>query len=78
MSVLVGLESVDWVIAFSEDTPEDLIKIVKPDMLVKGGDYTPDQIAGSEFIKKSGGEVKIIPLYKDNSTSKIIKKINNN
>lgn len=74
MTVLSALESVDWVIPFTEDTPERLISVIKPDVLVKGGDYKEDEIAGAKFVRKHGGEVKIIPFVNDCSTSRIIDK----
>ena len=75
MAVLAGLESVDWVVPFSEDTPERLICQVLPDILVKGGDYTIEQIAGGQCVQTNGGDV-IILSFKDNcSTTAIVKKI---
>ncbi|MDJ0808233.1 MAG: bifunctional D-glycero-beta-D-manno-heptose-7-phosphate kinase/D-glycero-beta-D-manno-heptose 1-phosphate adenylyltransferase HldE, partial [Gammaproteobacteria bacterium] len=59
MAVLAGLASVDWVVSFSEDTPEALICEVKPDLLVKGGDYRPEQIAGHDCVTRNGGEVRV-------------------
>ncbi|MDF1763552.1 MAG: bifunctional D-glycero-beta-D-manno-heptose-7-phosphate kinase/D-glycero-beta-D-manno-heptose 1-phosphate adenylyltransferase HldE, partial [Oleibacter sp.] len=75
MAVLSGLESVDWVVPFSEDTPERLICRVLPDILVKGGDYKVEQVAGGTCVQENGGEV-IILSFKDNcSTSAIVKRI---
>lgn len=75
MAVLAGLQSVDWVVPFSEDTPERLICRVLPDVLVKGGDYTIEQIAGGSCVQANGGDV-IILSFKDNcSTTAIVKKI---
>jgi len=73
--VLLGLKSVDGVIMFEEDTPLNLIKIVKPDVLVKGGDWEIEQIAGHEFVLENGGEVLTIPFRSKHSTTDIIKKI---
>lgn len=76
MAVLSGLASVDWVVPFSEDTPERLICAVLPDILVKGGDYKIEHIAGHECVQNNGGQV-IVLSFKDNcSTSAIINKIN--
>jgi len=75
MTVLSALECVDWVVPFSEDTPERLICEVLPDLLVKGGDYSPDQIAGGRCVQDKGGEVKVLPYVEGNSTSDIIKAI---
>lgn len=75
MAVLAGLESVDWVVPFVEDTPERLICRLLPDILVKGGDYRIDQIAGGQCVQAAGGQV-IVLSFKDNcSTSAIVKKI---
>ncbi len=74
--VLSALESIDYVISFNEDTPIDLIKAIKPSLLVKGGDYTQENIVGAEFVLSYGGVVKIIPFLEGYSTSKIINKIN--
>lgn len=75
MAVLAGLASVDWVVAFSEDTPQRLIERVSPDVLAKGGDYTVEQIAGAQHVLDEGGEVKIIEFQEGCSTSAIIKTI---
>ncbi len=72
MAVLAGLAAVDWVCPFGEDTPEDLIRAVKPDVLVKGGDYRIEEIAGAEFVLAQGGEVRTIELVPGRSTSRII------
>ncbi len=75
MIVLAGLRSVDWVVPFSEDTPERLISRVLPDILVKGGDYEVNQIAGSDAVIANGGEVKILDFRPGCSTTGLIKKI---
>ncbi|MCG8486495.1 MAG: bifunctional D-glycero-beta-D-manno-heptose-7-phosphate kinase/D-glycero-beta-D-manno-heptose 1-phosphate adenylyltransferase HldE [Chromatiales bacterium] len=72
MAVLAGLASVDWVVPFSEDTPESLICEVKPDLLVKGGDYKPEQIAGYECVVNNGGEVRVLDFLPGRSTSRIV------
>ena len=64
-----------FIMKFSESTPLKLIKRIKPDILIKGGDYKANQIVGNEFVKKNNGEVKIIPFLKGYSTSNLIKKI---
>ena len=74
MTVLSALGSVDWVIPFTGDTPERLISLIKPDVLVKGGDYQEDEIVGAKFVRQHGGVVKIIPFINDCSTSRIINK----
>jgi len=75
MSVLAGLAAVDWVAPFSEDTPEQLIEAVLPDVLVKGGDYQAKDVAGGQSVLANGGEVKILPFMDGRSTSEIIKSI---
>lgn len=76
MAVLAGLASVDWVVPFSEDTPERLICKLLPDILVKGGDYKPEQIAGGKCVIANGGEVKILSFLEGHSTTSVIEKIN--
>lgn len=73
--MLSYFSSVDWIVSFDEDTPEDLIRLLNPDVLVKGGDYTPDQVVGADHVVSSGGEVKIIPFVEGYSTSNIISSI---
>ncbi|MBE8596117.1 bifunctional D-glycero-beta-D-manno-heptose-7-phosphate kinase/D-glycero-beta-D-manno-heptose 1-phosphate adenylyltransferase HldE [Xenorhabdus sp. BG5] len=75
MTVLSALESVDWVVAFEEDTPQRLIADILPDILVKGGDYNPEEIAGSEEIWAAGGEVMVLNFEEGISTTNIIKTI---
>ena len=75
MNLLAALDCVDWVVPFSEDTPERLINKLLPDILVKGADYEVHQIAGSEKVLANGGEVKTIKLRPGCSTTGIINKI---
>ncbi|TCP97625.1 D-alpha,beta-D-heptose 7-phosphate 1-kinase /D-beta-D-heptose 1-phosphate adenylyltransferase [Cricetibacter osteomyelitidis] len=75
MAVLAGLASVDWVVPFVEDTPQRLIGEVLPDLLVKGGDYKPEDIAGSKEVWANGGDVKVLNFENGCSTSNVIKKI---
>ena len=75
MAVLAALECVDWVVPFSEDTPERLICKVLPKILVKGGDYKPEQVAGGKCVIEKGGQVKILNFVEGHSTSDIIKNI---
>jgi D-beta-D-heptose 7-phosphate kinase/D-beta-D-heptose 1-phosphate adenosyltransferase len=75
MSLLAALESVDYVTEFGEDTPEELIKSILPNVLVKGGDYEVGQVVGREVVEAAGGDVKIISFLDGYSTSSIIKKI---
>ena len=73
--VLAALEMVDVVTIFSEDTPSELIRIVEPDVLVKGGDWKPDRIVGADLVRARGGRVKSLPFAKGYSTTALIKKI---
>ncbi|MEM5536903.1 bifunctional D-glycero-beta-D-manno-heptose-7-phosphate kinase/D-glycero-beta-D-manno-heptose 1-phosphate adenylyltransferase HldE [Neptuniibacter pectenicola] len=75
MAVLSGLEAVDWVLYFDEDTPERLLEQVRPDVLVKGGDYGIDGVVGGEFVRSYGGEVKVLSFLDDCSTTAIVEKI---
>lgn len=75
MAVLAGLESVDWVVAFEDDTPERLLSLLQPDVLVKGGDYTPEQVVGWEIVKAYGGEVQVLSFVDNCSTTSIVKTI---
>jgi D-beta-D-heptose 7-phosphate kinase/D-beta-D-heptose 1-phosphate adenosyltransferase len=70
--VLCGLAAVDGVVIFEEDTPLNLISALKPDVLVKGGDYTRDTIVGADLVESRGGEVIVIPLVPGQSTTSII------
>jgi rfaE bifunctional protein nucleotidyltransferase chain/domain len=73
--VLSSLACIDFVTIFKEDTPEKLIQLIKPDVLVKGGDWKPDQIVGSDFVMSYGGQVKSLQFVKGKSTSNIVSKI---
>ncbi len=74
--VLGALKSVDYVVIFDQDTPYELIKLITPDILVKGGDWTPQQIVGSDIVLEDGGEVKSLIFKTGFSSTKIIDKIN--
>lgn len=75
MLVLAGLAAVDWVVPFAEDTPAALIADVLPDVLVKGGDYRPEEIAGGKEVLKNGGEVHVLAYRGGRSTTQIINKL---
>lgn len=75
MALLAALDCVDWVVAFSEDTPERLLGVVKPDVLVKGGDYTADQIAGADRVRAEGGEVRVLPFVAGYSTTGLLERV---
>ena len=72
MAVLAGLESVDWVVSFAEDSPRRLIEALSPDTLVKGGDYRPDDVVGGNWVREQGGEVIVLDFIDGCSTSAII------
>ena len=74
-TVLLALKDVDVVIIFNEETPIKLIELIKPDVLIKGGDYKIDEIVGAEFIQQNGGRVVLSDYKNGHSTSDIIKKI---
>jgi D-beta-D-heptose 7-phosphate kinase/D-beta-D-heptose 1-phosphate adenosyltransferase len=73
--VLAALEAVDAVVIFAEDTPLDLVRAIRPDVLVKGGDYTPDTVVGREEVESRGGRVVIVPLTVGQSTTSIIERL---
>ena len=73
--ILDALESVDLVVIFDQETPAEIIKKLLPDVLVKGGDYTPDTIVGADIVTENGGEIKVIPFRSGHSTSSVIEKI---
>jgi D-beta-D-heptose 7-phosphate kinase/D-beta-D-heptose 1-phosphate adenosyltransferase len=73
--VLEGIKGVDDVILFDEDTPFNLINVVLPHVLVKGGDYSPEDVVGKVIVEENGGRVEIIPFLEGYSTSSIIDRI---
>jgi len=77
IAVLSELSSVDYVVSFSEDTPQKLISRILPDILVKGGDYKVEEIAGHKEVIANGGKVVIIPFVEGKSTTRIVNKIQN-
>jgi len=72
LKTLAGLAAVDWLVTFSEDTPVRLVQALDPDLLVKGGDYTPDRIAGAAQVRQRGGQVVTLPLAPGCSTSALV------
>lgn len=72
-AVLSALRFVDCVVPFGEDTPVELITILEPDVLVKGGDYSPGTVVGADIVTALGGEVRIVPLFPGHSTTGILK-----
>ena len=75
MAVLAGLGAVDWVISFSEDTPETLIAATRPDILVKGGDYGLEGVVGASLVHAYGGEVRVLNFVDNCSTTAIVEQI---
>jgi D-beta-D-heptose 7-phosphate kinase/D-beta-D-heptose 1-phosphate adenosyltransferase len=75
VGVLEELESIDYLIRFDEDTPENLIRTIQPDVLVKGQDYSKAQVVGADFVESCGGKVALAPLVDGRSTSSVIQKI---
>jgi rfaE bifunctional protein nucleotidyltransferase chain/domain len=73
--LLAALEVVDAVVVFEDDTPLELIRLVRPDLLVKGGDWRPEQIVGSDLVLAAGGQVRSLPFVQGYSTTNIEKKI---
>jgi D-glycero-beta-D-manno-heptose 1-phosphate adenylyltransferase len=74
--IMAALGAVDFVTLFDEPTPEDVIKVIRPDVLVKGGDWKVEQIAGGSFVQSYGGEVRSLQFVQGHSTTSIINKIN--
>ena len=74
--VLAALSCIDYVTLFEEDTPEELIKVVRPDVLVKGGDYDITTIVGADFVQRNGGTVTTIPFVEGFSSTRIIEQLN--
>lgn len=80
LEVLAALACVDWVIPFgdepdTDDTPEPLIRQLRPQVLVKGGDYSPETIIGADFVRQQGGQVVVIPLLEGRSTTALVGRI---
>lgn len=74
--VLAALACVDYVVLFGEDTPKELIETVRPDVLVKGGDYDITTIVGADFVQRNGGTVTTIPFVEGFSSTRIIEQLN--
>lgn len=75
MAVLAGLEMVDWVTWFDGDTPEALLSLLRPDVLVKGGDYMPKDVVGKDLVEGYGGRVEVLGFLDDCSTTAIVRKV---
>lgn len=75
MRVLSGLAAVDWVVGFPEDTPEPLLELLRPEVLVKGGDYSADEVVGADIVRGFGGQVSVLGLLDDCSTTAIVDRL---
>lgn len=75
VELISALGAVDFAVLFNEDTPLELIESVGPDVLVKGGDWKPEQIVGSKFVLARGGEVKSLPFHPGHSTTSLLERI---
>ncbi len=73
--ILAALDCIDYIVIFTEDTPLQLLQCVRPDILVKGGDYLPEQVVGKEFVESYGGRVELIQFVEGKSTTNIVDKI---
>jgi D-beta-D-heptose 7-phosphate kinase/D-beta-D-heptose 1-phosphate adenosyltransferase len=73
--VLAGMEAVDCVVLFEQDTPLELVLVLKPDVIAKGGDYTEEAIVGAKEVRSWGGEAIVIPLTPGQSTTSIVEKL---
>lgn len=75
MSVLAALNDVDYVVEFDEDTPERLLRMIRPELYVKGGDYTPEMLEEAPLVRALGGEVRVLGYVPDRSTTAIIGRV---
>jgi D-beta-D-heptose 7-phosphate kinase/D-beta-D-heptose 1-phosphate adenosyltransferase len=75
MAVLAGLAAVDWVVSFTQDTPAEVIERILPNVLVKGGDWRPEDIVGGDVVRGNGGEVRVLTFKEGRSTSALIEAI---
>ena len=73
--VINELKSIDYVTFFSEDTPYNIIKTLKPNIIAKGGDYSPEQVVGKDIVERYGGKVEIIPFVEGKSTTNIVNRM---
>lgn len=77
-SIMSGLGCINYIVLFEEDTPIKLIEAIRPDVIVKGGDYRPDEVVGADVVKAHGGRVEIVPLLEGRSTTRIIERSKEN
>lgn len=76
-AVLAAFSFVDYVVLFDEDTPANLIHELRPDILVKGGDYNHDNVVGADFVESYGGKLELIPLVPGESTTNLVRRMVN-
>jgi len=74
-AILAAMRDVDLVVVFDEETPLEIIRALEPDVLVKGGDYTADQVVGKSQVEATGGRVVLVPLVPDRSSSRILSRL---
>ena len=74
-AILAALRAVDLVVPFAEDTPLELIRALRPDVLVKGGDYAADDVVGAREVRASGGRVEILPFVRGRSTTDLVARL---
>ncbi|HEB35758.1 MAG TPA: D-glycero-beta-D-manno-heptose 1-phosphate adenylyltransferase [Candidatus Aminicenantes bacterium] len=77
IEILTAIEDIDYLASFSEETPQKIIARLLPDVLVKGGDWKPEEVVGKREVEDAGGEVEIIPYLEGRSSSDIVKRIVN-
>jgi len=75
IEILEAIEDIDYLVSFSEETPQKIIARLLPDVLVKGGDWSPEEVVGRKEVEEAGGEVVIIPFLEGRSSSDIVKRI---
>ncbi len=75
LEILESIEDIDWLVAFSQESPKKVIESLLPDVLVKGGDWLPEEVVGKQEVEEAGGKVIIIPFLCGYSSSEIVRKI---
>ncbi len=75
LEILESIEDIDWLVAFSQESPKKVIESLLPDVLVKGGDWLPEEVVGKQEVEEAGGKVIIIPFLCGHSSSEIVRKI---
>lgn len=75
LEILESIEDIDWLVAFSQESPKKVIESLLPDVLVKGGDWLPEEVVGKQEVEEAGGKVIIIPFLSGHSSSEMVRKI---